>query len=51
MELSKLIAIIRDVDAVDVIPIVRVLIEEGISTVEVSLSNEEIGFQCIEKLA
>ncbi|MDT2681302.1 MULTISPECIES: bifunctional 4-hydroxy-2-oxoglutarate aldolase/2-dehydro-3-deoxy-phosphogluconate aldolase [Enterococcus] len=51
MELSKLIAIIRDVDAVDVIPIVRVLIEEGISTVEVSLSNEEKGLQCIEKLA
>ncbi|WP_444644317.1 bifunctional 4-hydroxy-2-oxoglutarate aldolase/2-dehydro-3-deoxy-phosphogluconate aldolase [Caproiciproducens sp. R1] len=47
---SKLVAIIRDVDAQYVTGIVQVLLREGIDTVEVSLSNPERGYACIEAL-
>lgn len=47
---GTIIAIIRDVEPEDVIDIQEALIEGGIEWVEVSLSDEEKGLQCIEKL-
>lgn len=51
MKPDKLLAIIRDVSAEDVVEIVNVLIEEGINDVEVSLSNEKKGLECIKELS
>ncbi|MNW46611.1 2-dehydro-3-deoxy-6-phosphogalactonate aldolase [compost metagenome] len=45
-----IISIIRDVRADQVIPIVSVLVQNGIAGVEVSLSNEEEGLNCIRNL-
>jgi 2-dehydro-3-deoxyphosphogluconate aldolase/(4S)-4-hydroxy-2-oxoglutarate aldolase len=50
MNKFRLLAIIRNVDAADVVPIVETLLEEGIRSVEVSLSDPEKGFACLEKL-
>lgn len=47
---GTIIAIIRGVEPEDVIDIQEALIEGGIDWVEVSLSDEEKGLQCIEKL-
>lgn len=51
MKLGKLMAIIRDVEVEDVVSIVEVLIDEGITYIEVSLSDEEKGLECIEALS
>lgn len=51
MKNPKIISIIRDVEPEIVDLIVDVLLDEGINWVEVSLSNEELGLQCIKKLS
>ncbi|MBC6297171.1 bifunctional 4-hydroxy-2-oxoglutarate aldolase/2-dehydro-3-deoxy-phosphogluconate aldolase [Listeria sp. FSL L7-1517] len=51
IEKNEIMAIIRDVDLVDIIPIVEVLIDEGITKLEVSLSNEAKGLGCLEALS
>lgn len=47
---GTLIAIIRGVKAEEVIPIAEVLVESGITSIEVSLSEEELGIQCIQNI-
>lgn len=51
MEKDQLMAIIRDVAKEDVIPIVELLLEEGITMLEVSLSNETKGLACLEAVS
>lgn len=53
MEIKKgeVVAIIREVKSENVVPIVQVLIEEGIVSVEVSLSEEKMGLECIRAIA
>lgn len=53
MKLAKgsIISIVRDVQADQIVPIVAVLMENGITGVEVSLSNEEQGLACIRALS
>lgn len=46
----RLIAILRDVLAQDAEPIVQTLIECGISELEISLSNPEIGFATLQAI-
>ncbi|MDR2021145.1 MAG: bifunctional 4-hydroxy-2-oxoglutarate aldolase/2-dehydro-3-deoxy-phosphogluconate aldolase [Treponema sp.] len=46
----RLVAIIRNVDPGEVVPITEALLEEGINSVELSLSDPEKGFSCIEEL-
>lgn len=46
----KLMAIIRNVDPVYVEDIVAVLLEEGINSLELSLSEREKGFLCMERI-
>ncbi|UFJ41776.1 bifunctional 4-hydroxy-2-oxoglutarate aldolase/2-dehydro-3-deoxy-phosphogluconate aldolase [Brevibacillus humidisoli] len=48
---GEIVAIIRGVAAEDVSAIARVLLDEGISWMEVSLSEEEMGLACIRTLA
>lgn len=51
MEKDQLMAIIRDVAKEDFIPIVELLLEEGITMLEVSLSNETKGLACLEAVS
>lgn len=51
IEESRIISIIRDVEPKVIDLIIDVLLDEGINWVEVSLSNEELGLQCIRKLS
>lgn len=51
IEKGDIISIIREVEEKDIIPIVDVLLEEGIDTIEVSLSNEEMGLSCLEEIS
>ncbi|MEG0359045.1 MAG: bifunctional 4-hydroxy-2-oxoglutarate aldolase/2-dehydro-3-deoxy-phosphogluconate aldolase [Anaerorhabdus sp.] len=44
------IAILRDIQPNDCEAIVKTLLEEGITKLEISLSNEEIGYQSIERI-
>jgi 2-dehydro-3-deoxyphosphogluconate aldolase/(4S)-4-hydroxy-2-oxoglutarate aldolase len=46
----RLVAIIRNVDPGEVVPITETLLNEGINSVELSLSDPEKGFSCIEEL-
>ena len=48
---SNLIAIIRGVHPNDVVDIVTALEESGINSVEVSLSDEEKGLECIRQIS
>lgn len=48
---NEIIAIIRGVEASVAPLIVKVLIEEGITWIEVSLSNEELGLECIKEIS
>jgi len=50
LEDMKLVAIIREVEPEQVSGIVRVLLEEGIHSLEISLSGEEMGFGCLERI-
>lgn len=50
MDSPDIVAIIRDVQPKDVSSVVRVLLEEGLSWIEVSLSEEEIGLESIRVL-
>jgi len=50
MEGCELVAIIRDVEAKYIVNIAQVLLDAGIDTAEVSLSNPEKGYACIEAL-
>lgn len=50
IESIKLMAIIRDVEPVYAVSIAEVLISEGITGIEVSLSDVEKGFGCIEEI-
>lgn len=45
----KLMAILRDVDAENIIDIIDVLLDEEIGAVEISLSNPQKGFACLER--
>ncbi|MEJ8767792.1 bifunctional 4-hydroxy-2-oxoglutarate aldolase/2-dehydro-3-deoxy-phosphogluconate aldolase [Oceanobacillus sp. HCA-5259] len=47
----NLIAIIRGVDPEDILPITKGLLESGISWLEVSLSDEAKGLECIRKVS
>jgi 2-dehydro-3-deoxyphosphogluconate aldolase / (4S)-4-hydroxy-2-oxoglutarate aldolase len=47
----KLIAIIRGVHSDHIIPVVKGLLSEGINDIEVSLSEEEMGLECIRRLS
>lgn len=47
----RLIAILRDVKAEDALGIVQVLIDQGITELEISLSNEETGLSALEAVA
>lgn len=51
LEKGTVVAIIRGVDPADVVEIQEALLEGGISWVEVSLSEEEKGLECIKTLA
>ena len=48
IESIRLMAIIRDVEPVYAAPIAETLLSEGITGIEVSLSDPEKGFGCIE---
>ena len=50
IESIRLMAIIRDVEPVYSAPIAETLLSEGITGIEVSLSDPEKGFGCIEQL-
>ncbi len=45
----KLMAILRNVDAENIIDIIDVLLDEEIGAVEISLSNPQKGFACLER--
>lgn len=47
---GTIIAILRNIQVKDAIPIAHTLIEHGIHWIEVSLSDEEMGLACIEQL-
>lgn len=51
LQRNNIIAIIRGVDALVAPLIAKVLIEEGITWIEVSLSNEKLGLKCIRKIS
>lgn len=46
----ELMAVIRDVDPEYVIDIVKILMEEGVACLEISLSEPVKGFKCIERV-
>lgn len=48
---GDIISIIREVEEKDIVPIIDVLLEEGINNIEVSLSNEKMGLSCLEKIS
>lgn len=50
IEKGTIVAIIRGVEPSDVIDIQEALLEGGINWVEVSLSNEDTGIECIRRL-
>ena len=50
IESISLMAIIRDVKPVYAAPIAETLLSEGITGIEVSLSDPEKGFGCIEQI-
>lgn len=50
MKKFELVAILRDVLPDDALDIVNTLISNGFKKIEVSLSNEEIGYSTIEKI-
>lgn len=50
IESIRLMAIIRDVEPVYAAPIAETLLSEGITGIEVSLSDPEKGFGCIEQI-
>ena len=50
IESIRLMAIIRDVEPVYAVPIAETLVSEGITGIEVSLSDAEKGFGCIENI-
>ncbi|MFM1652663.1 bifunctional 4-hydroxy-2-oxoglutarate aldolase/2-dehydro-3-deoxy-phosphogluconate aldolase [Brevibacillus sp. B_LB10_24] len=51
LQKGEIVAIIRGVAPEDVSDVARTLLDEGISWMEVSLSEEEIGLACIRTLA
>lgn len=50
MTIDNVVSIIRDVKPEDAVEIAKILSEEGITSIEVSLSNEEKGFACLKEL-
>lgn len=48
---KRLIAILRDVVYSDAVPIVQVLLENGINELEISLSSEEIGLSTLRAVS
>lgn len=50
IESIRLMAIIRDVEPLYAVPIAETLVSEGITDIEVSLSDAEKGFGCIENI-
>ncbi len=50
MKENKLIAIIRDINPDDIIDIAKSLAKHGIKYMEISLSNEANGLECIRRL-
>ncbi|MBC5711647.1 bifunctional 4-hydroxy-2-oxoglutarate aldolase/2-dehydro-3-deoxy-phosphogluconate aldolase [Hungatella hominis] len=50
IESIRLMAIIRDVEPLYAVPIAETLVSEGITGIEVSLSDAEKGFGCIENI-
>lgn len=50
MKENTLISIIREVDPSDILAITECLLENGISWLEVSLSDEKKGLACIQKI-
>ncbi|MTW85808.1 aldolase [Virgibacillus dakarensis] len=51
MKKDTLIAIIRGVNSDDIVDITKCLLDSGISWMEVSLSDEEKGLECIKKVS
>lgn len=49
LENVKLMAIIRDVKAEYALKIIDILAHEGVRDFEISLSNPEVGFECIDR--
>lgn len=48
---KRLIAILRDVDYVDAVPIVQTLLDNGINELEISLSSEQTGLRTLKEVS